>query len=72
MRIYGQHYSKNKSRPANLSLMVRHGTGFCIGNVLKYAQRYGRRDNQEDWRSDLLKVIHYSRNFNFTYTIKRT
>jgi hypothetical protein len=32
--------------------------GFCIGNVLKYAQRYGRKDGYN--RKDLMKVLHYA------------
>ena len=36
-----------------------HGTGFTIGNILKYAQRYGKKGSREDARKDLLKVIHY-------------
>ena len=34
-----------------------HGEGFCIGNILKYAQRYGKKNGKN--RADLLKVIHY-------------
>ena len=34
-----------------------HGEGFCIGNIMKYAQRYGKKDGKN--RRDLLKVIHY-------------
>jgi len=34
-----------------------HGEGFCIGNIMKYAQRYGKKDGYN--RADLLKVIHY-------------
>ena len=34
-----------------------HGEGFCIGNIMKYAQRYGKKGGKN--RSDLLKVIHY-------------
>ena len=31
-----------------------------MGNILKYAQRYGHKGTPEDWRKDLLKVIHYA------------
>ena len=34
-----------------------HGDGFCIGNIIKYAQRYGKKDGYN--RKDLLKVLHY-------------
>ena len=32
--------------------------GFCIGNILKYAQRYGKKDGTN--RKDLMKVLHYA------------
>ena len=35
-----------------------HGDGFCIGNIMKYAQRYGKKDGYN--RKDLLKIIHYA------------
>ena len=35
-----------------------HGEGFCIGNILKYAQRYGKKDGYN--RADILKVLHYA------------
>jgi len=57
---YGQHYSQNKYQATEFIIDSGHGTGFCIGNVLKYAQRYGRKGSREDWRKDLLKVIHYA------------
>jgi hypothetical protein len=57
---YGQHYSQNKYQATEFIIDSGHGTGFCIGNVLKYAQRYGRKGNSEDSKKDLLKVIHYA------------
>ena len=35
-----------------------HGEGFCIGNIIKYAQRYGKKDGKNE--QDLLKIIHYA------------
>ena len=35
-----------------------HGTGFCMGNILKYAQRYGKKEGHN--KADLMKVIHYA------------
>ena len=35
-----------------------HGTGFCMGNILKYAQRYGKKEGRN--KNDLMKVIHYA------------
>lgn len=57
---YGQHYSKNKFQATEFIIDSGHGTGFCVGNILKYAQRYGRKGRREEWRKDMLKVIHYA------------
>lgn len=57
---YDQHYSKNNFQATEFIIDGGHGTGFCIGNVLKYAQRYGRKGTPDDWRKDLMKVIHYA------------
>ena len=56
---YDQHYSQNKFQATEFILDSGHGEGFCIGNILKYAQRYGKKGTREDARKDLLKVIHY-------------
>jgi hypothetical protein len=55
---YAQHYSKNKFQATEFILDSGHGEGFCIGNILKYAQRYGKKDGYN--RNDLLKVLHYA------------
>ena len=57
---YGEHYSQNKYQATEFIIDGGHGTGFCVGNILKYAQRYGRKGTPEEWRKDLLKVIHYA------------
>lgn len=57
---YDAHYSKKKYQATEFIIDVGHGTGFCIGNILKYSQRYGMKGDSEDWRKDLLKVIHYA------------
>ena len=56
---YDQHYSQNKFQATEFILDSGHGEGFCIGNILNYAQRYGKKGTKEDARKDLLKVIHY-------------
>tara|TARA_B100000927_G_scaffold269865_1_gene245568 strand:+ start:4959 stop:5288 length:330 start_codon:yes stop_codon:yes gene_type:complete len=58
-KTYDQHYSQNKYQSTEFIMDSGHGTGFCIGNILKYAQRYGKKGTKEDARKDLLKVIHY-------------
>jgi len=57
---YDEHYSQNKYQATEFILDIGHGAGFCIGNILKYAQRYGKKGNTEDHRKDLLKVLHYA------------
>lgn len=57
---YDQHYSKNKFQATEFIIDSGHGDGFCIGNVLKYAQRYGKKGSKQDARKDLMKVLHYA------------
>lgn len=57
---YAQHYSQNKYQATEFIIDGGHGVGFSVGNILKYAQRYGRKGTPEDWRKDLMKVIHYA------------
>ena len=57
---YNSHYSKDKFQATEFIIDGGHGTGFCIGNVLKYAQRYGKKGSKEDARKDLMKVLHYA------------
>ena len=55
-KTYEGHYNKNKFQATEFILDSGHGEGFCIGNILKYAQRYGKKNGKN--RADLLKVIH--------------
>ena len=55
---YGEHYSQNKFQATEFIMDSGHGEGFCIGNIMKYAQRYGRKDGHN--RKDLMKVLHYA------------
>lgn len=57
---YAQHYSQNKYQATEFIIDSGHGTGFCMGNIQKYSQRYGKKGAPEEWRKDLLKIIHYS------------
>ena len=54
---YDEHYSKNKFQATEFIIDGGHGEGFCIGTIMKYAQRSGKKDGKN--RRDLLKVIHY-------------
>lgn len=55
---YDQHYSKNKFQATEFIIDGGHGEGFCIGNIMKYAQRYGNKDGYN--KKDLMKVLHYA------------
>ena len=57
---YTGHYSRNKFQSTEFISDCGHGIGFAIGNILKYAQRYGKKGNPEDFRKDLMKVLHYA------------
>ncbi len=54
---YDEHYSKNRFQATEFIIDGGHGEGFCIGNIMKYAQRYGKKGGKN--KRDLLKVIHY-------------
>ena len=55
---YGQHYSMNKFQATEFIVDNGHGVGFTAGNVMKYVQRYGKKNGRN--RQDLLKVLHYA------------
>jgi hypothetical protein len=57
-KTYGEHYSQNKFQATEFIMDSGHGVGFCIGNIMKYAQRYGKKEGYN--RKDLLKVLHYA------------
>lgn len=55
---YEGHYSKNNFQSTEFIIDCGHGMGFALGNVLKYAQRYGKKDGAN--RKDLMKILHYA------------
>ena len=57
---YDSHYSKEKFQATEFIIDGGHGTGFCIGNILKYAQRYGKKGDKKEQRRDLMKILHYA------------
>ena len=57
---YTGHYSRQHFQATEFIIDGGHGTGFCIGNIMKYAQRYGKKGNRDDARKDLMKVLHYA------------
>lgn len=57
---YNGHYSKNKIQSTEVIIDRGHGTGFCMGNVDKYSNRYGKKGTHDDARKDLMKILHYA------------
>ena len=55
---YSQHYSHKNFQATEFVIDSGHGEGFCIGNIMKYAQRYGKKQGHN--RADLMKVLHYA------------
>ena len=55
---YSSHYAQEPKQATERIIENGHGEGFCIGNIIKYAQRYGKKDGHN--KNDLMKVIHYA------------
>jgi len=58
-QTYSAHYSNGRIQSTEFIEDSGHGIGFTVGNILKYAQRYGKKGSSADHRKDLLKVVHY-------------
>ena len=54
---YGEHYASDKYQATDVIIDSGHGEGFALGNILKYAKRYGNKEGKN--RKDLLKILHY-------------
>ena len=61
---YTAHYSTDKYQATDMIIDAGHGDGFCMGNIIKYAMRYGKKPDPVtgDYKNqgDLLKIIHYA------------
>jgi|TARA_R110001592_G_scaffold180572_1_gene422986 hypothetical protein len=55
---YDQHYSTDKIQATEFIIDSGMGEGFCMGNIIKYAKRYGKKAGKNDL--DLLKIMHYT------------
>jgi len=56
---YKEHYAKDKKYQAtDMIFDSGYGEGFCLGNIMKYAMRYKRKD--QGYLKDILKLIHYA------------
>ena len=56
---YAGHYtSDNGVQSMDLISSSGRGLDFCLGNVLKYASRYGKKNVAKS--QDLMKIMHYT------------
>ena len=56
-KTYTQHYANGKYQATDMIIDAGHGEGFSVGNIMKYAMRYGKKDNKQ---AELYKIIHYA------------
>ena len=54
---YNQHYAQSKIQTTEFIIDNGHGIGFCVGNAMKYLQRYGKKNGYN--RQDIMKALHY-------------
>ena len=57
---YSQHYGKTKFQANEVIIDRGNGIGFCLGNVDKYLDRFGKKGTIADHRKDLFKILHYT------------
>ena len=61
---YERHYGYGKYQATDVIIDAGHGEAFCIGNIIKYAMRSGKKPNpitgEHRNQADLLKIIHYA------------
>ena len=55
---YKSHYADDKYQATDIIIDAGFGEGFCMGNIIKYIKRYGRKQGYN--RKDILKLIHYA------------
>jgi len=55
---YGEHYAQGNIQTTEFLISNGDGIAFTRGNVIKYAQRYGKKDGYN--RKDIMKIIHYA------------
>jgi hypothetical protein len=56
-KTYEQHYGRGQYQATDMIIDSGHGESFCIGNIMKYAMRFGKKDNK---KVELQKIIHYA------------
>ena len=54
---YSGHYATDKYQATDIIIDSGFGEGFCMGNIIKYCKRYGRKNGKN--RDDIMKILHY-------------
>ena len=54
---YSGHYATDKYQATDIIIDSGFGEGFCMGNIIKYGKRYGRKNGKN--REDIMKILHY-------------
>ena len=54
---YVGHYATDKYQATDIIIDSGFGEGFCMGNIIKYCKRYGRKNGKN--RDDIMKILHY-------------
>lgn len=58
---YNAHYAQGRIQATEFIADQGLAEGFCLGNIIKYAQRFGRKGvDFKDKEYDLFKIIHYA------------
>ena len=58
---YDAHYAQGRIQATEIIADQGLAEGFCLGNIIKYAQRFGKKGkNFEEKEYDLFKIIHYA------------
>lgn len=57
---YEGHYATDKYQATDIICDAGYGMGFLLGNVIKYAKRYGKKGDITEHKKDLMKILHYA------------
>lgn len=57
---YDGHYATDKYQATDIICDAGYGMGFLLGNVIKYAKRYGKKGDITEHKKDLMKILHYA------------
>lgn len=65
---YTQHYAQGDIQTTEFIISNGDGIAFTRGNVIKYAQRYGKKDGHS--RKDIMKILHYALIMLYTHDLE--